>query len=86
MIPSIHPSIHSPPSDATYAQELLLHATQLFEFGDKHRGIGSHEFYGSSGYKDELAFAATWLHKVRTGDAGGMFDLCVCFVSIDLKG
>jgi len=38
-------------SDATYAQELLLHATQLFEFGDKHRGIGSHDFYGSSGYK-----------------------------------
>jgi hypothetical protein len=42
----------------------LLHATQLFEFGNQHRGIGSHDFYGSSGYKDELAWAATWLHKV----------------------
>ena len=45
------PHTHKKTSDATYAQELLLHATQLFEFGDKHRGIGSHDFYGSSGYK-----------------------------------
>lgn len=48
---------------------------QLFEFGDQHRGIGSHEFYGSSGYKDELAWAATWLHKVRTSLR---VVLCIC--------
>jgi hypothetical protein len=64
-------------TDATYAQELLLHATQLFEFGDKHRGIGSHDFYGSSGYKDELAWAATWLHKVRT-DGLGLEEVHAC--------
>lgn len=69
-----HPLI--PKTDATYAQELLLHATQLFEFGDKHQGIGSHDFYGSSGYKDELAFAAAWLHKVSA----------LCFVGVYVCG
>lgn len=76
-LPPRRPPTHIPPTpihtrtDATYAQELVLHATQLFEFGDKHRGIGSHEFYGSSGYKDELAWAATWLHKVRSDVCDG---------------
>lgn len=67
--------------DAVYAQTLLLHARQLFTFADKYRGIGSKDFYGSSGYKDELAWAAIWLFKA-TGEAEfltkaeQMFDAC----------
>ncbi|XP_047075919.1 endoglucanase 5-like [Lolium rigidum] len=56
--------------DAHYAHLLLHHAQQLFEFADKYRGR-YHEsvrvvksFYpSSSGYKDELLWAALWLHR-----------------------
>ncbi|CAI0379384.1 unnamed protein product [Linum tenue] len=56
-----------------YAHLLLQHAQQLFEFGDKYRGR-YHEsvkaakgFYPStSGYNDELLWAALWLYKATT--------------------
>jgi hypothetical protein len=59
----------------------LVHARQLFDFADKHRGIGSKDFYGSTGYLDELAWAAVWLFKA-TGEADYLhkaekfFDAC----------
>lgn len=68
-------------SDSVYSKTLLLHARQLFDFADTHRGIGSKDFYGSTGYKDELAWAAAWLFKA-TGEANYlqkaevMFDAC----------
>jgi len=68
-------------SDSVYSQTLLLHARQLFDFADTHRGIGSKDFYGSTGYKDELAWSAAWLFKA-TGEADYlqkaelMFDAC----------
>jgi len=68
-------------ADSVYSQTLLLHARQLFDFADTHRGIGSKDFYGSTGYKDELAWAAAWLFKA-TGEADYlqkaelMFDAC----------
>ncbi|CAN0901706.1 Endoglucanase 11 [Linum grandiflorum] len=53
-----------------YSELLLHHAQQLFEFGDKYRGKYDESvtavkgFYTStSGYKDELLWAATWLYK-----------------------
>ncbi|KAG8365099.1 hypothetical protein BUALT_Bualt18G0069000 [Buddleja alternifolia] len=53
-----------------YAQLLLHHAEQLFEFGDKYRGKYDSSikevkgYYSSvSGYRDELLWAALWLYK-----------------------
>ncbi|KAF3648223.1 Endoglucanase 16 [Capsicum annuum] len=53
-----------------YSHLLLVHAEQLFEFGDKYRGkydtsVGAAKGYypSLSGYKDELLWAAMWLYK-----------------------
>ncbi|XP_015080552.1 endoglucanase 11-like [Solanum pennellii] len=53
-----------------YSKLLLVHAEQLFEFGDKFRGkydtsVGAAKGYypSLSGYKDELLWAAMWLYK-----------------------
>ncbi|KAJ0981496.1 hypothetical protein J5N97_009751 [Dioscorea zingiberensis] len=60
-------------SDRNYANKLLIHAKQLFEFGRKHVGLYSDSiqeargFYPSSGYDDELLWAAVWLHRA-TGE------------------
>lgn len=62
-------------SDPGYHDALILHATQLFQFADQHRGTYSDsvpeaaQFYKSySGYGDELLWAAAWLHRA-TADA-----------------
>lgn len=55
-------------SDATYSDTLLKHAKQLFDFADKHRGSYSENipkvatYYNSTGYEDELLWAASWLY------------------------
>ncbi|GAU24992.1 hypothetical protein TSUD_312270 [Trifolium subterraneum] len=60
-------------SDSTYSSTLLKHAKQLFTFADKHRGIYSENipevatYYNSTGYGDELLWAAAWLYHA-TGD------------------
>nr|BAF42037.1 cellulase2 [Pyrus communis] len=60
-------------SDATYSDTLLKHAKQLFTFADKNRGSYSEsipevqQFYNSTGYGDELLWAAAWLYHA-TGD------------------
>ncbi|KAL3499229.1 hypothetical protein ACH5RR_038322 [Cinchona calisaya] len=53
-----------------YSNELLNHASQLFEFADKYRGkydssiTVAQKYYRSvSGYDDELLWAAAWLYK-----------------------
>ncbi|PON41175.1 Glycoside hydrolase [Parasponia andersonii] len=58
-----------------YSHLLLLHAQQLFEFGDKYRGkydenIGVAKGYYTSvsGYMDELLWAALWLYKATDKD------------------
>ncbi|XXG67385.1 hypothetical protein AAC387_Pa06g0744 [Persea americana] len=58
-------------SDPTYSSTLLNRATEVFDFADRYQGsysqsIGSAvcPFYCDfSGYKDELLWAAAWLHK-----------------------
>ncbi|KAL6635097.1 hypothetical protein ACP70R_027768 [Stipagrostis hirtigluma subsp. patula] len=62
-------------SNPHYAHLLLHHALQLFEFADKYRGkydssiAEVKSYYASvSGYKDELLWAALWLHRA-TGRA-----------------
>lgn len=57
-------------SNPSYANELLTHARQLFEFGDKYRGkydssiTVAQKYYRSySGYADELLWAAAWLYQ-----------------------
>ncbi|ESQ39089.1 hypothetical protein EUTSA_v10001473mg [Eutrema salsugineum] len=61
------------PSDAAYAKKLIDHAKDLFEFGKDHPGVYHYSipnaagFYPSSGYEDELLWAAAWLHRA-TGD------------------
>lgn len=55
--------------DPIYAQTLLIHAKQLFEaaLARPAKFTLSAPFYESSGYNDELAWAATWLYKA-TGE------------------
>ncbi|BAY82354.1 putative endoglucanase [Calothrix parasitica NIES-267] len=57
-------------SDEAYADKLLEKAKGLYEFAEQHRGAYSdsisnvRNFYNSwSGYQDELAWGAIWLHK-----------------------
>ncbi|XP_021903946.1 endoglucanase 14-like [Carica papaya] len=55
-------------SDSSYSRVLLHHAKQLFEFARAHPGlyqnsISGGKFYSSSGYEDELLWAAAWLHR-----------------------
>ncbi|MGD9200536.1 MAG: glycoside hydrolase family 9 protein [Chitinispirillia bacterium] len=62
-------------TDPSYADNLLKHAKELFDFADKYRGM-YHEsitdataFYKSwSGYYDELVWGALWLY-CATGDS-----------------
>jgi len=62
-------------SNPHYSHLLLHHAQQLFEFGDRYRGTYDssiaevRSYYASvSGYRDELLWAALWLHRA-TGRA-----------------
>ncbi|KAK6926465.1 Glycoside hydrolase family 9 [Dillenia turbinata] len=61
-------------SKPAYSAKLLNHAKQLFNFANKYRGLYHNsipedgEFYRSSGYEDELLWAAAWLHRA-TGDS-----------------
>ncbi|KAL2227410.1 endoglucanase 12-like [Sesamum indicum] len=56
-------------SDSSYSSILLNHAKQLFDFATKYTGLYQNsipdatEFYKSSGYKDELLWAAAWLAR-----------------------
>ncbi|XP_019431423.1 PREDICTED: endoglucanase 2-like [Lupinus angustifolius] len=60
-------------ADSTYSSTLLKHAKQLFTFADKNRGSYSENipevatYYNSTGYGDELLWAASWLYHA-TGD------------------
>ena len=55
-------------SDPKYSSTLLKHAKQLFGFADNHRGSYSvnipkvQSYYNSTGYRDELLWAASWLY------------------------
>ncbi|KAJ3672412.1 hypothetical protein LUZ60_007133 [Juncus effusus] len=55
-------------SDPTYSTTLLSHSKQLFAFADNYTGIFSETFpylqfyYNSTGYTDELLWAASWLY------------------------
>ncbi|KAG6781171.1 hypothetical protein POTOM_014060 [Populus tomentosa] len=57
-------------SNPTYANELLTHAHQLFDFADKYRGkydssisVAQKYYRSVSGYNDELLWAAAWLYQ-----------------------
>uniref|UniRef100_A0A7N0UEW4 cellulase n=1 Tax=Kalanchoe fedtschenkoi TaxID=63787 RepID=A0A7N0UEW4_KALFE len=60
-------------SNPDYAGTLLKHAKTLFTFADKHRKSYSvsilevQNFYNSTGFADELLWAACWLYHA-TGD------------------
>ncbi|XP_058075644.1 endoglucanase 14-like [Magnolia sinica] len=75
-------------SNPTYSATLLNHAKQLFDFGRNHPGLYQNSipvvtnFYSSSGFDDELLWAAAWLHRAtndqayldylaKAGDIGG---------------
>nr|AMH40365.1 glycoside hydrolase family 9 [Extatosoma tiaratum] len=55
--------------NATYANILLTHAKQLYNFAYKNRGKYTDAFadvrccYNSSGYEDELIWGAAWLYR-----------------------
>ncbi|KAL1806818.1 hypothetical protein ACET3Z_029886 [Daucus carota] len=62
------------PYDSSYSNLLLVHAKQLFSFADRFRGLSinsipnSKKFYASSGYEDELLWAAAWLYQATKED------------------
>jgi hypothetical protein len=75
-------------SDSTYSSTLLRHAKELFTFADKYRGLYSESipevatYYNSTGYGDELLWAASWLYHAAgdksylqyvTGQNGKLF-------------
>jgi len=77
--------------DATYADDLLVHARQLYTFADSYRGeyhnsiTNAADFYRSwSGYGDELTWAAAWLYKA-TGEADYLADAQQHFQSFGLQ-
>ena len=53
--------------NASYSDELLTHAKELFDFADSHQGLytvsfpDAETYYNSTGYGDELLWAASWL-------------------------
>ncbi|KAL5537642.1 hypothetical protein UlMin_044314 [Ulmus minor] len=57
------------PYNSSYSSLLLVHAKQLFTFADRYRGLyddsiqSAKQFYTSSGYSDELLWAAAWLYR-----------------------
>ncbi|PKA62693.1 Endoglucanase 12 [Apostasia shenzhenica] len=66
-------SIALKPSDPNYSADLLNRAKQLFDFAKNHPWKYQDsvpvvsQFYASSGFDDELVWAAAWLHRA-TGD------------------
>ncbi|XP_039031910.1 endoglucanase 2-like [Hibiscus syriacus] len=61
-------------NDPAYSSSLLMHAQQLFTFADTYRGSYSvsipqvQQFYNSTGYGDELLWAASWLYHATRDD------------------
>lgn len=59
-------------TDATYSSSLLTHSRQLFTFANKYRRSYSisipavQKFYNSTGYGDELLWAAAWLYHATS--------------------
>lgn len=69
-------------SDPVYADELLAHAEQLYDFGDKYRGVfsdvinktdpqGAAAYTSYSGYNDELVWGSIWLYKAKEAKLQG---------------
>lgn len=64
-------------ADSSYSDVLLKHSRQLFTFADTYRGSYSESipevqsYYNSTGYHDELLWAAAWLFHA-TGDGSYM--------------
>ncbi|KAL2253987.1 UNVERIFIED_CONTAM: Endoglucanase 5 [Sesamum indicum] len=62
------------PYDSAYSSLLLVHAKQIFSFANRFRGFyddsisSAKQFYTSSGYSDELLWAATWLYRATNDD------------------
>ncbi|KDP43311.1 hypothetical protein JCGZ_24232 [Jatropha curcas] len=62
------------PYNSSYSNLLLVHAKQLFSFADRFRGLyddsvqNAKQFYTSSGYSDELLWAAAWLYRATNDE------------------
>ncbi|KAK1385413.1 Endoglucanase [Heracleum sosnowskyi] len=60
--------------NSSYSNLLLVHSKQLFSFADQFRGLSirsipnTEKFYKSSGYEDELLWAAAWLYQATGED------------------
>ncbi|PYG86539.1 dockerin type I repeat protein [Ruminiclostridium sufflavum DSM 19573] len=69
-------------SDPEYADKLVTHAKQLYEFGDTYRGKfsdvinktdpqGAAAYTSHSGYNDELVWGSIWLYKALEAQKAG---------------
>lgn len=65
-------------SDPVYADELLENAQALYKFAYQYQGkysdsiTDANQVYSSSGYNDELAWGAAWLHKAIEASNGNV--------------
>lgn len=56
-------------TEPDYSSETLRHARELYRFANRYRGLyheairGAAQYYESTDYGDELAWAAAWLFK-----------------------
>jgi len=61
--------------DGTYSNNLLTHASQLFDFANNYRGkysdsiTDARNFYASADYRDELVWAAAWLYRATNDNS-----------------
>lgn len=66
--------LNSKDRDPEYASRCLSAAKSLYVLGISNQGIAQYQsFYSSSSYKDDLAWAATWLYRA-TGEAKYLTD------------
>lgn len=62
-------------SDSSYANTLLTHAKQLFDFAKNYRGkysdsiTDAQSYYASGDYKDELVWGAVWLYRATNDNS-----------------
>lgn len=62
-------------TNPTYSSSLLKHAKQLFNFAEKHTGSYCESvpeaatYYNSTGFGDELLWAASWLYHATNDDS-----------------
>ncbi len=72
--------------DATYANNCLKAAKELYAMGKANQGVGNGQsFYQATSYGDDMAWGATWLYTA-TGDSSYLADAEVFITKTNTRG